>query len=143
VHGPLDANGRKARVALATAAGAALFLAGLGAGIAIGHNSGGGGDGGDFEAVKEECASGSSDIRVGDGGDTLTIDRMGAEVSPGATFVQFDCIIEKLDVPDAVIDRINNTRALDGYQDATFGEFAASWTYHPDDGLNMTVTRAG
>jgi hypothetical protein len=67
---------------------------------------------------------------------------MGAEVSPGATFTQFDCIIEELDVPDAVLDRINNTRALDGYQDATFGEFAASWTYHPDDGLNMTITRA-
>jgi hypothetical protein len=131
------------RLALEVAGGAALFLAGIGIGIAIGGDSGGGGGGsGSLEAVKEECASGSSDVQVGDDGDTLTIDRMGAEVSPGATFTQFDCIIEELDVPDSVVDRIENTRALDGYQDATFGEFAASWTYHPEDGLNMTITLA-
>jgi hypothetical protein len=131
------------RLALEAAGGAALFLAGLGIGIAIGGDSGGDGGGSrSLEAVKEECASGSSDIQVGDDGDTLTIDRMGAEESPGATFTQFDCIIEELDVPDSVVDRIENTRALDGYQDATFGEFAASWTYHPDDGLNMTITMA-
>ncbi|GAA2155701.1 MULTISPECIES: FAD-dependent oxidoreductase [Glycomyces] len=143
-QGPPPAKpGRSARLVVGTVAGAALFLAGLGVGIAIGDDPGGDDGSSDLEAVKEECAAGSSDIRVGDGGETLTIDRMGAAESPGATFTQFDCIVEELGIPDSVLDRIENTRALDGYQDASFAEYAASWTYHPDDGLNMTITVAG
>ena len=42
-----------------------------------------------------------------------------------------------------MVAHIESTRALDGYQQETFGEFSASWTYHPDDGLNMTITRNG
>ncbi|HEX2144533.1 MAG TPA: hypothetical protein VHG10_08495 [Glycomyces sp.] len=141
---PARANSsRNVRLALEAAGGAVLFIAGVGIGLAIDGDSGGAAAAdGDLEAAKETCAVGSSDVRIGDGGDTMTIDRMGAEESPGATFTQFECILEELEVPDSVVDRINNTRALDGYQDASFADFAVSWTYHPDDGLNMTITRA-
>jgi hypothetical protein len=83
---------------------------------------------------------GRSDVRIGDDGDTMSIDRAGAEESPGATMTQLACILGELEVPDSVVDHIENTRALDGYQEASFGEYSASWTYHPDDGLNMTIT---
>ena len=32
-----------------------------------------------------------------------------------------------------------STRALDGRQSATWAQFEASWTYHPDDGLDVLV----
>jgi hypothetical protein len=125
------------------AAPAAAFFVGLAVGLAV-NDSGGTGAADDdlFATVKEHCATGSSDVRIGDGGDTLSIDRAGAEEMPGATMTQFSCILAELDVPDAVVDRMNNTRALDGYQEAEFDGIAVSWTYHPDDGVNMTFTMA-
>ncbi|THV22824.1 hypothetical protein [Glycomyces paridis] len=122
-------------------AGAAFFL-GLGVGLAVDRPGGGGSDPHALEAAKEECASGSSDVRIGDEGATLVIDRAGAEEMPGATLSQLDCLLGELDVPDSVVERIQNTRALDGYQEADFDGYTASWTFHPDDGLNLTITTA-
>jgi len=39
-----------------------------------------------------------------------------------------------------VISRMSATRALDGMQDGQWEGISASWTYHPDDGLNITLT---
>lgn len=41
----------------------------------------------------------------------------------------------------AVMERIQNTRALDGTQTAEGDGVTASWTYHPDDGLQLVVER--
>jgi hypothetical protein len=37
---------------------------------------------------------------------------------------------------------MDNTRALDGMQTASWGNYEASWTYHPDEGLDVVVTEA-
>lgn len=50
------------------------------------------------------------------------------------------CIFAELDLPDSIIARMDRTRALDGMQEAQWPGFAASWTYHPDDGLNVIIT---
>jgi hypothetical protein len=135
---------RNTRIVIGLVAGAGLFFAGVGVGLMMGDETGGAAGGDDLlEAAKETCAVGSSDVRIGDDGDTMSIDRAGAEEMQGATMQQLDCLLVELDFPDAVVDRIRNTRALDGYQEETFGELTAAWTYHPDDGLNMTVTRTG
>lgn len=39
----------------------------------------------------------------------------------------------------AVVGRMENTRALDGTLTADGDGVRASWTYHPDDGLNLVV----
>ena len=31
------------------------------------------------------------------------------------------------------------SRALDGTQEQSWGDYSASWTYHPDDGLNIVI----
>jgi hypothetical protein len=130
------------RLVSAIAAAVVTFFLGLAVGLAMGGSDGDGASEPEiFADAKEACASGSSDIRVGDDGDTLSIDRADAGESPGATLRQLDCLLVELDIPDAVVDRIQNTRALDGYQEATYDDFTASWTYHPDDGLNLTITR--
>jgi hypothetical protein len=37
------------------------------------------------------------------------------------------------------VTEIDNTRALDGMQRDSWRKFKASWTYHPDDGLNIVI----
>ena len=37
---------------------------------------------------------------------------------------------------------INSTRALDGMQTDSWHDITARWTYHPDDGLDITLALA-
>lgn len=60
-----------------------------------------------------------------------------------------DCVLDGLGMPDGDRARMNATRALDGMQEATWSppdydnqSYAASWTYHPDDGLNLILVMA-
>lgn len=64
---------------------------------------------------------------------------------PGSGTVSFDgltCVLGALDTPTSVIAQMESTRALDGMQSATWGDFKASWNYHPDDGLDVIITQA-
>jgi len=45
--------------------------------------------------------------------------------------------LSALGFSDAVLDRMSNTRALDGTLTAQGHHCNVSWTYHPDDGLQM------
>lgn len=49
------------------------------------------------------------------------------------------CMLEKLDAPDYVTQHIESTRALDGMQTDEWDDMKARWTYHPDDGLGLTL----
>ena len=42
--------------------------------------------------------------------------------------------------PTTVIAQMDSTRALDGTRDATWDGMTATWTYHPDDGLDVILT---
>jgi hypothetical protein len=77
---------------------------------------------------------------VGDDGATLTLDGKGAEESTGLDITQIACVLFALKTPDAVVAQIDGTRSLDGRQSATWGDVSASWTYHPDNGLDMILT---
>lgn len=48
-----------------------------------------------------------------------------------------DYILGELGFEDAVRRRMVETRALDGRQTAENDNFRASWTFHPDDGLQI------
>lgn len=73
---------------------------------------------------------------------TLVIDMAGEEYGTGdASFSDVSCVLTELSAPESVIARMNSTRALDGMQSATWDGFEASWTYHPDDGLDLIITQ--
>ena len=40
---------------------------------------------------------------------------------------------------DYVTQHIESTRALDGMQTDEWDDMKARWTYHPDDGLSLTL----
>lgn len=70
---------------------------------------------------------------VGDEGATLEVQTEGSDVY-GLEADEFTCLLDALNVSDAVMSRLSNTRALDGRQEASWGDFTASWTYHPTMG---------
>lgn len=91
-----------------------------------------------------ECNLVSADgVSIGDGGRTISFDTQGEDDSSGASFDDVACILFAVDTPDAVISRIDSTRALDGTQTANWGSIAASWGYHPDSGMQLVLTTTG
>lgn len=93
-----------------------------------------------LDEARETCAPATSNVRIGDKGHTLIIDRAWADSGAGASSTQVLCIFDEIELPDYVFSQIEGTRALDGRQEADFGDYSAFWTYHPDNGLNMTIT---
>lgn len=92
-----------------------------------------------FPAALTACkVDKSSYFDLGDKGTSLTIQSKGEEKS-GADFADVTCVLDKLEMPDAVATRMDTTRALDGRQSAHWSDIDASWTYHPDNGMNLLL----
>jgi hypothetical protein len=77
---------------------------------------------------------------IADNGKTLSLDTKGKEDLAGDSLTSVTCVLSELDAPTSVIDHISSTRALDGQQTDTWGAVSARWTYHPDAGLEITLT---
>jgi hypothetical protein len=82
----------------------------------------------------------SSYASVGDGGDSVVLDMEGEEDIFGLGYYDVMCVLGELDLPDSAESLMLSTSALDGRQTADWDNLSASWTYHPDDGLDVIVT---
>ncbi|MCC3278300.1 hypothetical protein LJ754_03895 [Arthrobacter sp. zg-Y40] len=93
------------------------------------------------DAVRGCGLTNQEGIELGDEGQSLTMDSEGDDdfLSEAADEAQIDCVLRALNMPDAVDSRMDHTRALDGRQSAQWDEFAASWSYHPDSGMNVVI----
>ncbi|BDQ00958.1 hypothetical protein AKACHI_12940 [Aquiluna sp. KACHI24] len=77
-----------------------------------------------------------------DGGKTLQLDGYGLGWSSiDLTDRDWSCVVRALNIPGSVQNKIGQTRALDGMVSATFGGIEAFWTYHPDNGLDITFSK--
>lgn len=77
-----------------------------------------------------------------DGGKTLQLDGYGLGWSSiDLTDRDWSCVVRTLNIPGSVQNKIGQTRALDGMVSATFGGIEAFWTYHPDNGLDITFSK--
>ncbi|MDZ5443411.1 hypothetical protein U2F26_11800 [Micromonospora sp. 4G57] len=95
-----------------------------------------------FVLAKEKCGSTfGSDVELGDEGRTLTLHGDGKE-SSGLSFGKLECYWSELKMPDSVKEELLATRALDGRQSGDWDGVHASWSYHPDSGLQMVFTLA-
>ena len=103
-----------------------------------------GGIGGtDFRAVLADCEldETSSGVTLDDDGRGLFLDAEGDEDYSGMSYSDQQCVLDGLKVPSSVMTQINNTSSLMGVQDAEWDDIAASWTYHPDNGLEMSIKK--
>ena len=78
----------------------------------------------------------SADVETTQDSATIVI----AEPS-GPNMTWLEAVLDELGLPAGTIDLMEQTRALDGMQDAEGGGFSARWTYHPDDGLSVVIQR--
>jgi hypothetical protein len=71
---------------------------------------------------------------------TLFLDLEGARPNSGRlTLTNLRCVLTGLDAPSHVTVRMNQTRAIDGRETDTWASLEASWTYYPDDGLDVLI----
>lgn len=63
----------------------------------------------------------------------------GAGQYDAASILDVACVLTELGADSSTNSKISQTRALDGRQEDHWGVYSASWTYHPDDGLNLIV----
>jgi hypothetical protein len=89
--------------------------------------------------IKQAAKKCNVTANLADQGRTLSFDTEGEEDVSGDSVVDVACVLLFLKAPSYVITQIDNTRALDGMQRARWGPFRASWTYHPDNGLNIII----
>lgn len=85
------------------------------------------------------CALKRSAASLGDRGKTLTLSGVFKWDEP-LNESDWACVSKIVKIPDSVQSQMSQTRALDGRQSAKWGSFNASWTFHPDDGLNVILT---
>lgn len=72
---------------------------------------------------------------------TLLLDMKGQDAGSGdSTYDEIECVLEQLDIPASVLEKMGSTRALDGRQEGSWDGITAEWTYHPDDGLDIILT---
>jgi len=89
-----------------------------------------------LDAASDACDAG----RIGDAGRSLVLDMQGDDWGSGdLTVDEVMCVLEHLDVPDVTLDRMGATRSLDGRQEDDWNGIEASWTYHPDNGLDVIL----
>ena len=92
-----------------------------------------------LEAVVTKCYPITA--RTQDLGHTLTLSNVDAKENPGPDDMDtLACVLRGLDTPSSVIDHMSTTRAMDGQQTDSWNGMNARWTYHPDHGMNLTLT---
>lgn len=124
--------------------GAGGLMIGLAIGVAIGFFAGPApaADSSSSEAISnavQGCALVDTvGVTVMDGGNSVTLETAGNDTK-GAPYADVVCVLDALEIPESVKSRMASTRSLDGMQDATWPGYAASWNYHPDNGMNLIV----
>jgi hypothetical protein len=91
-----------------------------------------------FPAAQRACDAEQLGTVVDDGGKTLVISGSGNE-GDGVDQQALECIFKQVGMPTSVSEQVWATRALDGRVQQTWPGYTASWTYHPDSGLQMVI----
>lgn len=83
-------------------------------------------------------------VTVSKDGKSMRIDTNPADEEGYYSYKAADAIRdinESLGLPDVLYDKMGETRAIDGRQTAAYKNISVSWTYHPDDGLEIIYER--
>ena len=77
-------------------------------------------------------------VDIEDDGHTMIVDGEGEDFGSGdISFSELDCIIDAVGAPASVKELMYQPRSLDGRQSGDWDDVTASWSYHPDDGLDI------
>ena len=96
----------------------------------------------DLQAIYNDYCS-SSFATLATDGSYLNIDTNPSDkddYNDYEAYVAVTNINAALGLPDSVINRMNQTRSMDGIQTYTTDDLEISWTYHPNRGLEVSYT---
>lgn len=71
---------------------------------------------------------------------TLILDTQGDDDISGVGYATVACVLSQLGTPERVTQTMDSARALDGRLIDSWDSFSASWSYHPDTGLNLLIS---
>lgn len=95
-----------------------------------------------FKTAIEKChIKGHDGVSYEDQGASLILTTAAEDDYDSSNIIwsNIECVLKQTKATAATTDRMLNTRALDGMQDAEWKGIAASWTYHPDNGFNISL----
>ena len=92
-----------------------------------------------FEVAYEQAGVTSKYITVEDGGASIIVDGPPDDTNTNTFYPDLAALLTALDVPAYVVDQIDSTSSLQGLREATWNGIEASWSYHPDNGLDLTL----
>lgn len=90
-------------------------------------------------AAVDSCHAHSSYTRLATDSPSLTVE-VSSDSAPGLAMPVFRCILDELDAPASMRERMAFTRAIDGTQEDQWSLYRATWTYHPEQGLNVVIS---
>lgn len=94
-----------------------------------------------LRSAQEKCTSRVPSVgSLGDGGFTLVIDTKGEDELEGDSYDDLTCVLDQIEMPSNIRNDLGETRAMDGRQEATWDRITAAWRYHPDTGINISLT---
>ncbi len=139
---------RRKKSWIAPAAGG--LVAGIVLGLVIGVSVAGGGLGGSaltqkaIDQAVETCAMEAEGYTVMEDGTAVELDTKGTDLYDDGTrdYAAYACMLDELGVPEITQQKIERTRALDGTQIDSWDDLQASWSYHPDTGINVLIEGA-
>lgn len=80
-------------------------------------------------------------VELLDSGRTLKFSYAGkysSFIASAASYADVTCALKVMKAPSFVTSQIETTRALDGLQKSAWGKVSSFWTYHPENGLNIS-----
>ena len=95
----------------------------------------------DLQAIYDMCNSYGAEIA--DDGSYLSIDTNLLDIDDyydKEAIKDVERVNNALDLPDSVMEHMNRTRAMDGMQTYETDIILVRWTYHPDNGLEVTYS---
>lgn len=96
----------------------------------------------DLQAIYDEYCS-DSFASVASDGSYLSVDTNPLDLDDHTDYEAYDAIEkinEALELPESVLNKMNQTRSLDGIQTYSNTELEVSWTYHPNKGLEVNYS---
>lgn len=124
-------------IALIAGIGAVVLLIAIGTSASTSANK--------FQAALDSCLSegdsGYDDIQVADDGSSMYLDGSGEDDYSSLDYVDQFCVLNALDIPEIIVTRMNATSSLMGVQTGDWDGITASWTYHPNNGLDISLTK--
>ena len=86
-----------------------------------------------------EQVAASCGVSAASDGRSITVRTAGAKTAGGKSIKDVVCVLAGLKAPQHIYSLIDATRALDGMQSESWGDYVARWTYHPDNGLTIVI----